>query len=70
MKTGETRSIRCPLCHRGRLIDAAPHTDLSTLQLFGPRHADKAEWFAKCPKCGAQIGIKFQPNTEQRQAGA
>ena len=33
----------------------------SLLIPYGLRHADKAGWFAKCPKCGAQIGIKFKP---------
>lgn len=60
MRKSETQVIRCPLCHKGRIIDAASGTDVSRLHLYGPRQHRKAEWFSKCPKCGEQIGITFQ----------
>ena len=55
------RAIRCPICQRGRLLNAAEHTDLRSLQLFRPEQADRAQWFSKCPKCGQQIGIAICP---------
>ena len=59
MKGKETQTLRYPVCHKGRIIDAASGTDPSCLNLYGPRQSAKAQWFAKCPKCGAQIGITF-----------
>ena len=32
------RAIRCPICQRGRLLNAAEHTDLRSLRLFRPDH--------------------------------
>ena len=55
------RAIRCPICQRGRLLNAAEHTDLRSLRLFRPEQADRAQWFSKCPKCGQQIGIAICP---------
>ena len=60
MKENGTQAVRCPLCRKGRIIDAASGTDVSRLRLYSPRQARKAEWFAKCPKCGEQIGLTFQ----------
>ena len=72
MKTTATRTVYCPICHKGRIMDAAAQTDIRALRLYGPRQAAKAEWFAKCPKCGAQIGITFslQSHIGQQRAGA
>ncbi len=72
MREAENRIIRCPVCHKGRIFDAAEQTDLSTLHLYSPRQSAKADWFTKCPKCGTQIGIAIQPKltTEQQRAGA
>lgn len=70
MKDKESRTIYCPVCHRGRILNAASQTDPASLRLFGPRQSAKAEWFTKCPKCGSQIGITFQENIEQQQTGA
>ena len=55
------RAIRCPICQRGRLLNAAEHTDLRSLRLFRPEQADRAQWFSKCQKCGQQIGIAICP---------
>ena len=55
-----TRAVRCPVCGRGRVIDAAAGVDLGCLRLYGPEQAYKAELFSKCPKCGLQIGISFE----------
>lgn len=56
----KTHAVRCPVCGRGRVIDAAAGVDLGRLRLYGPEQADKAELFSKCPKCGLQIGISFE----------
>ena len=55
------RAIRCPLCQRGRLLNAAEHTDLRSLQLFRPEQAGRAERISKCPTCGQQIGLAICP---------
>lgn len=55
-----THAVRCPVCGKGRVIDAAadvvrapaPHTARSMRTM--------AELFSKCPKCGLQIGISFE----------
>ena len=52
--------IRCPVCQKGRLLDAAPWVDLTQLHLYRPDHASHADFFSKCPKCGAQIGFTFK----------
>ena len=49
------------ISQRGRLLNAAEHTDLRSLRLFRPEQADRAQWFSKCPKCGQQIGIAICP---------
>ena len=49
-----THAVRCPVCGNGRVVDPG------RLHLYGPEHADKAELFSKCPKCGLQIGISFE----------
>ena len=50
-----THAVRCPVCGKGRVIDAAADVDPGRLHLY-----DKAELFSKCPKCGLQIGISFE----------
>ena len=44
-----THAVRCPVCGKGRVIDAAADVDPGRLHLYGPEHADKAELFSKCP---------------------
>ena len=56
----QTRAVHCPVCGRGRVIDAAAGVHPGRLRLYGPEHADKAELFSKCPKCGVQVGISFE----------
>lgn len=58
-KAGKPQAVRCPVCGKGRVIDAAAGTDRSRLRLYGPEQAEKAEFFSKCPKCGNQIGISI-----------
>lgn len=55
----DRRTIRCPLCLRGRLLDVAEGANLPRLALYGPLQADHAQMFLKCPKCGQQIGISL-----------
>lgn len=60
MKTNTIR-ITCPVCRRGRLIDAVDEASAARTRLYDPQHLDKAEWIVKCPKCGNQIGISSKP---------
>ena len=61
-QTRRTRAVRCPVCGRGRVIDAAFGVDPNCLHLYRPEQADKAELFSKCPTCGVQVGISFEKN--------
>ena len=63
--------ILCPICGRGRLMDAASSASAAKLSLYGPQQLNKAEWIVKCPKCRNQIGIasKFG-KTEYEKQGA
>lgn len=51
-------AVRCPVCRRGKLLDAEKDTDMSTLHLFGIGQKG-CQWYIKCPKCGNQIGVSF-----------
>lgn len=53
------RAVRCPVCHRGRLLDAGYGTDISQMQLSGSEQSGRCQWYIKCPKCGNQIGVSF-----------
>ena len=65
-----TIRILCPQCGKGRLLDAVSNASAAKVQLYGPRHLDKAEWIAKCPKCGNQIGIAIvKTKYEQQRTG-
>lgn len=52
------RAIRCPICQRGRLLNAAEHTDLRSLQLFRPEQADRAQWFPNARSAGSKSGLQ------------
>lgn len=54
------KAILCPLCGKGRIIDAAAHIGTDRLLLYGPESEDGAELFIKCPKCGRQVGIAIK----------
>lgn len=34
-----THAVRCPVCGKGRVIDAAADVDPGRLHLYGPEHA-------------------------------
>ena len=58
-----THAVRCPVCGKGRVIDAAADVDPGRLHLYGPEHADKAELFSGSPRRRellTQIGISFE----------
>lgn len=66
MKPNTIRII-CPVCGRGRLLDAVNSASAAKIKLYGPRHLDKAEWIAKCPKCGNLIGISSSNEYDEMQ---
>ena len=35
-----THAVRCPVCGKGRVIDAAADVDPGRLHLYGPEHAE------------------------------
>lgn len=57
MKQIRSQPLRCPLCERGRIIDAGPMASVSQFTLYGPQYVQHAQLIAKYPNCGNQIGI-------------
>ena len=55
----KSQPLRCPLCERGRVIDAGPRASVSQFTLYGPQYIQNAQLIAKCPNCGNQIGISM-----------
>lgn len=51
------KSLRCPVCLRGRIADIPAEALMSQYRLFAIGKADTADIIAKCPKCGTQVGI-------------
>lgn len=37
------RAVRCPVCHRGRLLDAGYGTDISQMQLSGSEQSGRCQ---------------------------
>lgn len=62
MQQEETRALRCPSRHKGRVVDTVGGRKSGRLKLLPPEKSGEAECFVKCPKCGEQIGISFTPN--------
>ena len=60
------RAIRCPICQRGRLLNAAEHTDLRSLRLFRPEQADGVTGECIVADSGMMRNIMaFQPAIDQ-----
>mgnify|MGYP001706112008 CR=1 FL=1 len=57
MRKEYAQPIRCPLCGRGRVIDAGPKIKTSEFTLLTQNHIDQAMLITKCPKCGEKVGI-------------
>jgi len=55
----ELRSIRCPICRRGRLVDVVIPAAY-TLETHPPKNMEQSQWFVKCPVCKRQIGLSIQ----------
>jgi len=55
-----TRSIKCPICGKGKLMDASKTINPKMIRLFKPEESNKAECFVKCPKCGSQVGFAVE----------
>ena len=48
MKQIRSQPLRCPLCERGRIIDAGPMASVSQFTLYGPQYVQHAQLIAKC----------------------
>lgn len=55
-KKAGKKVLLCPVCAKGRVLDVADKMGASRIRLLRPENAEQADWFVKCPKCGAQIG--------------
>ena len=51
------KPLRCPVCQKGRIVDIPAAAVMSQYRLFAMGSNAPADIIAKCPKCGAQIGI-------------
>ena len=47
MKQIRSQPLRCPLCERGRIIDAGPMARVSQFTLYGPQYVQHAQLIAK-----------------------
>ena len=56
----KTRTIKCPVCGKGKVLDASKDVPPQKIVTFKPDEAEYAEWFVKCPKCGCQIGFAIK----------
>ena len=52
-------AVRCPVCHKGRLMDAGEDIDISQMQLSSSKQFERCQCYIKCPKCGRRIGVSF-----------
>lgn len=57
MEKEARKSLRCPVCPKGRIVDIPAEAIMSQYRLFAMGKDDSADLIAKCPKCGTQIGI-------------
>ena len=57
MEKEARKSLRCPVCLKGRIVDSPAEAIMSQYRLFAMGKDDSADLIAKCPKCGTQIGI-------------
>ena len=55
-----SRPLYCPVCCGGRIIDIAASVNPSSVMLYGPEEAEKAQFFCKCCKCKQQIGVSLR----------
>lgn len=54
----KTRSIRCPACKKGKILDAVIGVNNSVIKVYPPPQNHLAQYFVKCPNCKSQIGIE------------
>ena len=57
MKQIRSQPLRCPLCERGRIIDAGPMARVSQFTLYGPQYVQHAQLIAKCPNKNSSKSI-------------
>ena len=60
MNRRNSRSLYCPVCRGGRIIDIAANVNRSSVMLYGPDEAENAQFFCKCGKCKQQIGVALR----------
>jgi len=56
----KTMTVKCPLCNRGKLIDATTHITFISIRTYPPPSCQSAQYFLKCPNCKKQIGISIK----------
>ncbi len=52
------KQLACPNCGFKRLVDADENTKSELYEESQMRSGWRADYYAKCKKCGKQIGIK------------
>lgn len=52
------KQLPCPVCGFKRLVDADQNTESELCEESQIRPGWKPDYYAKCKKCGNQIGIK------------
>ena len=59
MTQNKRQSLYCPACGKGRIADVPNGISRAQYRLFRPEQVNGPLLYAKCPKCGAQVGIAF-----------
>jgi len=54
-----TRPIICPVCTKGKLMDAPKHIPPWRIHTYTPPMNPNAQGFVKCKICKEQIGISI-----------
>jgi phage FluMu protein Com len=53
------RAIKCPMCSKGKLINAMTHYTFVNVRTHSPPFSHAVEYTLKCPSCKNQIGISI-----------
>ena len=60
MKQIRSQPLRCPLCERGRIIDAGPMARVSQFTLYGPQYVQHAQLIAKSNMINAGCPMQIE----------
>lgn len=65
MKQIRSQPLRCPLCERGRIIDAGPMARVSQFTLYGPQYVQHAQLIVCFINDGKKGDERVHPGQKQ-----